>query len=163
MCRRHGEGFCIAFSQAEDRQNFSVSFLPGACFVLVLHCRKLRQRQRKTNSETLRKGSAKTAGKAERDSFYRKNLFQCSGKCHGQYYGKLPWSLCHSQKIKYFVTLFSCAWGTLLPWGGWDVAECWHRDWSCWPAALGREHHCQAASSPSGSCSECICPLSSGK
>lgn len=81
MCRRHEEGFCIAFSQTEDRQNFSVSFLPGACFVLVLHCRKLRQRQRKTNSETLGKGSTKTAGKAERDSFYsRKNLFQYSGK-----------------------------------------------------------------------------------
>lgn len=63
MCRRHEESFCIAFSQAEDRQDSSVSFLPGACFVLVLHCRKLRQRKRKTNSETLGKGSTKTAGK----------------------------------------------------------------------------------------------------
>lgn len=85
MCRRYEEGFCAAFSQAEDRQNFSVSFLPGECFVLVLHCRKLRQRQRKTNSETLGKGSTKTAEKAGRDGFYsRKNLFQRSGKCHGQ-------------------------------------------------------------------------------
>lgn len=120
MCRRHEEGFCTAFSLAEDRQNFVVCFLPGACFVFVPRCRNLRQRQeKKTNSETLGKGSTKTAWKAEMKGFFiaGKISFNVQENVMGSNIENSLDLFSHSQKIKYFATLFCCPRGMPLPCG----------------------------------------------
>lgn len=108
----------------------------------------------------------------------RKNLFQCSGKCHGQWYRKFPWSLSHSWQIKHLL----CHWVFLYLWYPvaprelllltQEVAEqCQHqdqpRDQRCCSAAPGWEHHaaaqlCPLHGLPSGSCSESL-DLSPGK